>query len=85
MSQRITQSKWKGYSAAVVASLVGFLLAWNWVNLAGWAAKGIWPDLWTMAGQIWRVTFFGYFAFVAYKHLFPGEDLDDRWNGLGRI
>ena len=63
------RSKWKGYTALVIACALGILLALNWLNMLSRATQGAFPGVWDGVLQAWRVVFVLYFAYVAQRHL----------------
>jgi hypothetical protein len=79
----IRKSKWKGYTALVLACFFGIFALWNGVSLAWRATHGIWPTFGFAIGHFLRITVVCYCAFIAYRHLGPQPASNSPWQSAG--
>lgn len=79
----IRKSKWKGYTAIAIGSLVGVFALWKGISLAQQAARGEFPTLGSAAGYLLRLTVVFYCAFIARRHLSSQPLSHSPWQSAG--
>ena len=77
------KSKWRGYTALVLACLFGIFAVRNGISLARQVAHGEYPPFGHVIGHLLRTAVVCYCALIAHRHLSSRPISSSPWRSVG--